>query len=194
MTTTTGKGAALLAAIPELRGFAIALCGSRDQGDDLVQETLLKAWAHLADFGEGSNMGAWLFTILRNLFFNECRRRSHQVEDIDGHHAARVPIVPEQEGWAIAADLRYALGRLPAPQREAMILVGGAGMSIEQAAAVCGCQPGTIKSRLSRGRARLAALLGDAWAGDEIAEDAKEGPQALTHRARRHARETRLHA
>ncbi len=194
MTTTIGKRTALLAAVPELRGFAVALCGSRDQGDDLVQEALLRAWMHLADFREGSNMGAWLFTILRNLFFNECRRRGHQVEDIDGCHAARVTIVPEQDGWAIGADLRYALARLPDHQREAVILVGGAGMSIDQAAAVCGCEAGTIKSRVNRGRARLAALLGDDWEGDEIAEHAKEAPHGRLIGTSITGEKTRLHA
>ncbi len=192
MTTTIGKRAALVAAIPELRAFAIALCKSRDQGDDLVQEALLRAWAHLADFREGSNMGAWLFTIARNLFFNECRRRSHQVEDVNGCRAARVTTAPEQEGWAIGADLHYALGRLPLLQREAVILVGAAGMSIDQAAVVCGCKAGTIKSRVSRGRARLAVLLGD-WEGDEGLEDATEARHGPAHRARHHAQEIRLH-
>lgn len=155
----TSARAVLLSAIPDLRAFAVSLCGSRDQGDDLVQQALLSAWEHLDDFEEGTNMGAWLFTILRNHFLNECRKRRRRVEDIDGHLAESVAIAPEQDGWGIRADLRYALDQLPVQQREAVILVGGAGLSLAEAASICACQPGTIKSRLSRGRARLAELL-----------------------------------
>lgn len=155
----TSARAALLSAIPDLRAFAVSLCGSKDQGDDLVQEALLSAWAHLDQFEEGTNMRAWLFTILRNHFLNQCRRRRNQVEDIDGHQAEHVTIAPEQDGWGICTDLRHALAQLPVHQREAVLLVGAAGRSVAEAAAICGCEPGTIKSRLSRGRARLAELL-----------------------------------
>ncbi len=195
MTTTIDKRTALLSAIPELRGFAVALCGSRDQGDDLVQETLLRAWRHLNNFREGTNMAAWLFTILRNLYFNECRRRRHQVEDVGGRHAARVTIVPDQEGWSIGSDLRYALGQLTVPQREAVILLGAAGMSVAQAAAVCGCEAGTIKSRASRGRARLAALLaGEPWPDEESEADGREDLRALPARPKGHRGESQCHA
>lgn len=149
----------LLSKIPELRAFAISLCGNADQGDDLVQETLLSAWSHLDDFEPGTNMAAWLFTILRNRFLNECRRRRVWVDDADGQHTGKLATRPEQEGWDISADLGYALDHLPSQQREAVILVGAAGMTIAEAASVCGCEPGTIKSRVSRGRARLAAIL-----------------------------------
>jgi RNA polymerase sigma-70 factor (ECF subfamily) len=159
MTMALSARSALLSLVPDLRAFAVSLCGSRDQGDDLVQETLLRAWAHLGDFKDGTNMAAWLFTILRNHFLSEYRKRRHRAEDIGERHAARITIVPEQEGWAISTDLRYALDRLPVNQREAVILVGASGLSLAEAASFCGCKVGTIKSRVSRGRARLAELL-----------------------------------
>jgi RNA polymerase sigma-70 factor (ECF subfamily) len=175
--------AAMLSTIPDLRAFAFSLCGSRDQGDDLVQETLLRAWAHLADFEEGTNMAAWLFTILRNHFVNECRRRRRWVEDVDGQFSERVTTMPEQDGWAISTDLRDALTRLPVHQRDAVILVGAAGKTLEETALICGCEIGTIKSRVHRGRARLAALMTAEAPGfdeDELV-DVKERHAALTH-------------
>jgi RNA polymerase sigma-70 factor (ECF subfamily) len=175
----TSARAALLSAIPELRAFAVSLCGSRDQGDDLVQDTLLSAWAHLQDFREGTNMAAWLFTILRNRFLNEYRRRRIWVEDVEGQHAERMTVTPEQEGWAISADLRYALGQLPVHQREAVILVGASGLSVAEAASVCGCEAGTIKSRVNRGRARLAELMAGDEAGSLVARKSDQ-PKPLT--------------
>ena len=173
----------MLSTIPDLRAFAFSLCGSRDQGDDLVQETLLRAWAHLADFQEGTNMAAWLFTILRNHFVNECRRRRRWVEDVDGQFSDKVTTVPEQDGWAISTDLHDALMRLPVHQRDAVILVGAAGMTLEQAASVCGCEIGTIKSRVHRGRARLAELMADDAAGFDVDESVGARPRhvELTH-------------
>ena len=183
MNTHAAARAAMLSTIPDLRAFALSLCGSRDQGDDLVQETLLRAWAHLADFEEGTNMGAWLFTILRNHFVNECRRRRRWVEDIDGQLAGRVTTGPEQDGWAISIDLRDALARLSVNQRDAVILVGAAGMSLEEAASICGCEIGTIKSRVHRGRARLAELMADDVESFDEREvvSARQHQDALTH-------------
>lgn len=150
---------ALLATIPDLRAFAIHLCGNRDRGDDLVQDALLNAWAHLENFREGTNMAAWLFTILRNGFLNDRRKHIQWARYLEEHRRDPPTALPEQEGWSISADLHDALQRLPEQQREAVVLVGAAGLSMEQAAAVCQCPGGTIKSRLSRGRARLAGLL-----------------------------------
>jgi RNA polymerase sigma-70 factor (ECF subfamily) len=183
MNSHAAARAAMLSTIPDLRAFAVSLCGSRDQGDDLVQETLLRAWSHLADFEDGTNMAAWLFTILRNHFVNECRRRRRWIEDVDGQFAERVTTVPEQEGWAISTDLRDALTRLPVHQRDAVILVGAAGKTLEEAALICGCEIGTIKSRVHRGRARLAELMADAPAGLDGGEPAGAGQhhQALPH-------------
>ena len=159
MTATLSARDALLAQIPDLRASAFLLCGSKDRADDLVQDTVLSAWAHLDDFQAGTNMGAWLFTIMRNRFRTEYRKSRRWVQDVNGQYAERLTSKPEQEGWSISADLRYALAQLPAHQREAIILVGAKGMSLVEAAAVCGCEVGTIKSRTNRARARLVELL-----------------------------------
>jgi RNA polymerase sigma-70 factor (ECF subfamily) len=158
MTVLSAKDA-LVAAIPNLRGFAISLCGRTARADDLVQETLVKAWANIGSFEPGSNMVAWLYTILRNEYYSEFRKRRHEVGDDEGRHAARMATRPTQEGHMQFLDLRDALDRLRADHREALILVGASGLSYEDAAVLCGCAVGTIKSRVNRARARLAELL-----------------------------------
>jgi RNA polymerase sigma-70 factor (ECF subfamily) len=149
----------VLAAVPSLRAFAISLCGTVDRADDLVQETLLRALANIDSFQPGTNMSAWLFTILRNLFRSEYRKRRREVADSDGSYAARLKTHPEQDGHIEFGEFRAALSRLPDEQREALILVGASGFSYEEAATICGCAVGTIKSRVNRARARLAELL-----------------------------------
>jgi len=149
----------VLANVPPLRAFAISLCGKIDRADDLVQETLLLALTHIDSFEPGTNMPAWLFTILRNLFRSEYRKRRREVEDADGRYAETLKSHPEQTGRVAFEELRTALAKLPAEQREALVLVGASGFSYDDAAAICGCVAGTIKSRVNRGRARLAALL-----------------------------------
>ncbi len=150
---------AVLAAVPSLRAFAISLCGNVDRADDLVQETLLRALANIGSFEPGTNMSAWLFTILRNLFRSEYRKRRREVEDTDGSYAETMKSQPEQTGRVELEEFRTALHKLPADQREALILVGASGFSYEEAAKICGCAVGTIKSRVNRARTRLAELL-----------------------------------
>jgi RNA polymerase sigma-70 factor (ECF subfamily) len=150
---------AVLAAVPSLRAFAISLSGNVDRADDLVQETLLRALANIDSFQPGSNMPAWLFTILRNLFRSEYRKRRREVEDADGSYAQSLKSQPEQTGHIEFQEFREALGKLPQDQREALILVGASGFSYEEAADICGCAVGTIKSRVNRARARLADML-----------------------------------
>jgi RNA polymerase sigma-70 factor, ECF subfamily len=128
----------ILASVPSLRAFAISLSGNGDRADDLVQETLLRALANIDSFQPGSNLPAWLFTILRNLFRSDYRKRRREVE---------------------VEEFRMALDKLPQDQREALILVGASGFSYEDAAAICGCAVGTIKSRVNRARSKLSALL-----------------------------------
>lgn len=152
--------AELTKAIPNLRAFAISLCGDPTRADDLVQETLLKAWDHHASFQEGTNLKAWLFTILRNLFFSEHRKRRREVEDADGHLSAQLAVNPEQLGHMDFEDFLIALQTLPTDQREALILIGAEGFSYEEAAIISGCAVGTIKSRVNRARSRLNGLLG----------------------------------
>ena len=148
-----------MAQIGSLRAFAVSLCGDRERADDLVQETLCKAWNHLDSFKEGTNLKAWLFTILRNTFFSERRKRKREVEDADGSLAARLSSRPEQHGHMDMKDFQDALSELPDDQREALILVGAAGFSYEEAAEISGCAVGTIKSRVNRARNRLAESL-----------------------------------
>jgi RNA polymerase sigma-70 factor, ECF subfamily len=151
---------ALLAMIPNLRAFAFSLSGNHDRADDLVQETLLKAWSHMETFQEGTNLRAWLFTILRNSYFSEMRKRRREVEDSDGKKAEGLSVTPAQQGHVDMEDMRKALGLLPPDQREALVLVGAAGMSYEEAAEIAHCAVGTIKSRVNRARIKLGTLLG----------------------------------
>jgi RNA polymerase sigma-70 factor (ECF subfamily) len=148
-----------LGLIPNLRAFAVSLCGDVERADDLVQETLLKAWNHLDSFEQGTNLRAWLFTILRNTYFSECRKRRREVDDRDGAKAADLAVHPDQQGHLDMRDFRLALNQLPPDQREALILVGAAGFSYEEAAAISNCAVGTIKSRVNRARAKLSELL-----------------------------------
>ncbi|MBI1203500.1 MAG: sigma-70 family RNA polymerase sigma factor [Rhodopseudomonas sp.] len=149
----------ILSAVPSLRAFAISLCGNVDRADDLVQETMLRAIANIDSFQPGTNMAAWLFTILRNHFRSEYRKRRREVEDADGHHADSLKQQPEQHGHIEFNEFREALSQLPPDQREALILVGASGFSYEEAANICGCAVGTIKSRVNRARTRLAEIL-----------------------------------
>jgi RNA polymerase sigma-70 factor (ECF subfamily) len=149
----------LLALIPNLRAFAISLCGDAEHADDLVQETLLKAWSHLESFQAGTNLRAWLFTILRNHYFSECRVRRHWGEDPDGQKLNALCVPAGQDSYVDLQDFRKALNLVPLEQREALILVGAAGFSYEEAAAIAGCAVGTIKSRVNRARSKLAELL-----------------------------------
>jgi RNA polymerase sigma-70 factor (ECF subfamily) len=167
---------AMLGAVPSLRAFAISLTGNFDRADDLVQDTLVRALANIDRFERGTNLNAWLFTILRNLFHSEWRKMKREVEDIDGAYAARLSTIPEQGGRLDLADFRTALRKLPADQREALLLVGAQGFAYEDAAQICGVAVGTIKSRVNRARARLANLL--------AVEDAEDlGPDRLTRAA-----------
>jgi len=150
----------LIAEMPSLRAFAISLSGRLETADDLVQETLLKAWANAASYRPDSNMRAWLFTILRNTFFSLRRQRGREIQDTDGIYSQRLATPAAQHGALDLADFRIALAKLPIEQREVLILVGASGLSYEEAAAVCNIAVGTVKSRISRARAALADLLG----------------------------------
>jgi len=149
----------MLAAVPSLRAFAISLCGNVDRADDLVQEALLRALANLGSFEPGTNMSAWLFTILRNLFRSEYRKRRREVEDADGCYEERLTSLPEQNSRLEMLEFREALKSLPPEQRESLILVGASGFSYQETAQICGCAVGTIKSRVNRARSRLTEIL-----------------------------------
>ncbi|MCL4164832.1 UNVERIFIED_CONTAM: hypothetical protein GTU68_067109 [Idotea baltica] len=149
----------LVEAIPNLRAFAMSLCGRSAWADDLVQETLVRAWAKADSYRDGTNLMAWLFTILRNEFYSQLRKRKREVEDIDGAQAAQLTAEPAQLPHLEVRDFKAALALLPEDQREAIVLIGASGFSYDEAADIMGCAIGTVKSRLSRARTRLAEIL-----------------------------------
>ena len=149
----------LMGTIPHLRAFARGLCGRSDLADDLVQETLLRAWAARDRFTPGTSMRAWTFTILRNNYLTEMRRNRFR-GDYDETTAERVLVTAAgQEAPLHLADLHRALLNLAPERREALLLVGAGGFSYEEAADICGCAVGTIKSRVGRARASLVAMI-----------------------------------
>lgn len=149
---------ALVALIPKLRAYATGLARSSSEADDLVQDALVRAWRYRASFNPETNLNAWMFRILRNEFFGQAARRRATVEDVDGEHASRLCCEPEQEWRVQYAELLKAVRKLPADSRDALLLVAGAGLTHQEAAAVCGCDPNTMKQRLHRARKRLAEM------------------------------------
>jgi RNA polymerase sigma-70 factor (ECF subfamily) len=150
----------LVGEIPSLRAFAVSLCGSVTMADDLVQDALLRAWSNSDKFQLGTSLRAWLFTILRNIYYSQYRKRAREVQDSDGAFARGIAVAGDQESHLDLADFRKALAKLPAEQREVLTMVGASGLSYEEAAEICGVEIGTIKSRLSRARSKLSELLG----------------------------------
>ncbi|OJT96154.1 RNA polymerase subunit sigma [Metarhizobium album] len=170
----------LLASLPSLRAFAISLIGRHDRADDLVQDTIMKAWAKQDHYQMGTNMKAWLFTILRNELFSQMRKHGREIQDSDGAFTDSMATHPSQYGSMDLQDFRRALEKLPPDQREAVVLVGASGFSYEEAAEICGCAVGTIKSRVNRARLRLQELLQVTGEGD-YGPDATSAP--LTSKA-----------
>jgi RNA polymerase sigma-70 factor, ECF subfamily len=151
----------LVALIPHLRAFARTLAGDPASADDLAQDALVKAWDARASYQMGTNMKAWTFMILRNQFYSE-RRRSWRQTQLDQEAAERTLVAVDDPSSPLALDeLRLGLGMLPAEQREALILVGAGGFAYEEAADICGCAVGTVKSRVSRARRALQSILDD---------------------------------
>ena len=149
------------AGIPHLRAFARGLCGRPDMADDLVQEALMKAWAAQERFEPGTSMRAWTFVILRNAYLTDMRRNRFRGE-YDDNVAERILTAPAgQEDPLHLSDMHRALLTLPPERREALLLVGAGGFSYEEAAEICGCAIGTIKSRVGRARAALNSMLAD---------------------------------
>lgn len=149
----------IIESAPRLRAFALSLSGRPDRADDLVQETLLKSWANRSSFTPGTNLRAWLYTILRNEFYSQHRKRRREVEDGDGAYAATLSVLPGQDVALQLKDMQKALMELPVDQREALLLVSAADLSYEDAAAIAAVAVGTIKSRVSRARTKLAEIL-----------------------------------
>jgi RNA polymerase sigma-70 factor, ECF subfamily len=169
-----GKGRIVGAKTTNLRAFALSLVG--DRADDLVQDTLLRALQKQDRFEPGTNLQAWVFTLMRNLFYSEYRKRKREVEDVNDLFAAKLSTLPEQPGRVEFAELRCALAQLSDEQREAVLLIGAEGFSYEETAVICGTAVGTIKSRVNRARKRLAELLGHE-------HDSDIGPDGVTHAA-----------
>lgn len=141
-----------------MRAFALSLIRDRARADDLVQDSVVKAWTTIGKLEPGSNMRVWLFTILRNSFLSERRKTAGEIVG-DCARGERIEVEPDQDGIFAPADFRRAFDTLPDEQREALILVGAEGFSYQEAAAICGCSIGTVKSRADRGRHRLAVIL-----------------------------------
>lgn len=149
----------LLALVPFLRAFARSLCGHRDLADDLAQDTLVRAWQARDAFTPGTNMKAWLFTILRNQFYSD-RRRSWRQMDWNQELAEMIPGSSSDQLRALElGDVARAMRKLGAEQREALILVGAGGFSYEEAASIANCPIGTVKSRVARARATILDML-----------------------------------
>jgi RNA polymerase sigma-70 factor (ECF subfamily) len=169
MSSTTSWRDEVVGLIPALRAFAWSLSHNGSDADDLVQDTLIKAWANRDKFEPGTNLRAWLFTILRNTYYTSVLRRRREVRDEQGEYASMLRTPPTQD-WTVAMrSLQVALQQLPDEHREALILVGAAGLSYEEAADICGCALGTIKSRVNRARARLLKILDAEDASDVMA-------------------------
>jgi RNA polymerase sigma-70 factor (ECF subfamily) len=151
----------LVAMIPRLRGYAMALTRSNAEADDLVQDALLRAWRFRGGYQPGGNLAAWLSKILRNTYYTAVRARWNTVQDVDGQHAAQFSCEPDQEWRLKHGELMSALGQLTGLMREALLLVVAQGLSYEEAAEVSGCPVGTMKSRVNRGRQRLAQIMGE---------------------------------
>lgn len=145
--------------LPAMRAFALSLTRNGSAADDLVQDTIVKAWKNIDKFAAGTNMRAWLFTILRNTFYSDRRKGKREVADVDGKMAATLSQKPDHDGRMAMADFEVAFAELTSEQREALMLVGAMGFSYEEAAETCGVAIGTIKSRVNRGRLRLVELL-----------------------------------
>lgn len=156
----------LIGELPHLRAFAASLSGSIQLADDLVQDTAVKAWSNQDKFQEGTSLRAWLFTILRNSYFSMYRKKGREVQDVDGAFSARLAVVGGQESHVDLADFRAALATLPDEQREALVMIGASGLSYDEVAEIAGVPVGTVKSRVNRARAKLAALLSIEGADD----------------------------
>ncbi len=159
----------LMALMPNLRAFARSLCGDATWADDLVQEAIMRAWANRDKYEEGTNLKAWVFTILRNYFFNEVRKKKRYRETSSEETVPENAVHESQLNNLHLKDLVKELTKLPADQREALILTSVDGFSYDEAAEICGCAVGTIRSRVARARRELEEKLGGADIGPSAA-------------------------
>jgi RNA polymerase sigma-70 factor (ECF subfamily) len=149
----------MLALLPDLRAFARFLVRDRSAADDLVQDTIVRSLIALPQFQLGTNLKAWLFTILRNQFFEQTRRRRREVNALNAGFAAEEAGRPEQGDIAGLRDLSRLLWQLPPLLRESLVLVGAQELTHEEAARICGVPVGTMKARVSRARTQLSQIM-----------------------------------
>ena len=159
---------ALVGYLGSLRAFAMSLTRNRASADDLVQDTIVKAWTNIDKFQVGTNLQAWLFTILRNTYYSSLRRHRREVADPDGIHAQSLFVKPDHHGRLVYGDFQRAFDQLSPEHREVLTLVGASGFSCEEAAGMMGVAVGTVKSRTSRARKRLSELMGLAEGEDVL--------------------------
>ncbi len=145
--------------LPQMRAFAISLTRNPDTADDLVQDALVKAWRGFGSFQTGTNLQAWLFTIIRNTFYSDLRRSRRQIGAHQSDGLDTLSVGPSHDGRLVMRDFQRSFDKLPSEQREVLVLVAAIGLSYEEAAATCGVPVGTIKSRINRARARLAKMV-----------------------------------
>lgn len=155
MTPTKTARDDIVLHVPALRAFALSLCRSPDRADDLVQDTMMRAWGHFGSFTPGTNLRSWLFTILRNGFYSDLRKRRREVADPEGAFVARLAVAPTHDGVLAVREFLVAFARLSAEHREVLTLVGALGFSYEDTARITSLAVGTVKSRVSRARALL---------------------------------------
>ena len=156
----------LLACVPHLRAFAWFLARNRERADDLVQDTIVRALSAAQQFQVGTNLKGWMFTILRNLHYDEVHKNRIQTQSLDDPLTYEPTVLPSQIATLEFGDFRRAFWQLADDRREALILIGANGFSYEEAAKVCGCPKGTIKSRVSRARRELLQILEDGLLAD----------------------------
>jgi RNA polymerase sigma-70 factor (ECF subfamily) len=160
--------------LPSLRAFAISLTRNVSAADDLVQETIIKAWTNFDKFEPGTNLRAWLFRILRNTFYSDVRKHRREVSDSEGLHAGRLFVRPEHDGKLAFSEFLKAFDLLSPEHREVLILIGASGYSQIEASEMMGVPVGTVKSRTNRARARLCELLGLREGEDPVAETSRD--------------------
>jgi RNA polymerase sigma factor (sigma-70 family) len=173
MTAVADPREELVEHLPAMRAFALSLTRNSATADDMVQDTVVKAWTNIEKYDRDTNMRAWLFTILRNTYYSSRRKSKREVADIDGIFTESLAEKPAHDGHMQMADFRKALAQLSEEQREAVLLIGAWGFTYEEAAEMCGVAVGTVKSRTNRARAQLAEILGhDADGQMEMTDDA----------------------
>ena len=172
--------------LSSMRAFAISLTRNVTAADDLVQDTIVKAWTHIDKFQAGTNMQAWLFTILRNTFYSTMRKHRREVPDPEGVHAATLFVKPDHDGRLAYNDFQRAFDKLSPEHREVLILIGASGFTCEQAAEMMGVAVGTVKSRTSRARKRLGELMGLAE-GEDVLSGVDAATEAVMGRSGMHA-------